>query len=636
MATSKDLTSATGLLSSIPAKGDSVAEHLWLHDILAWLLSTPVQFRTERLSLLAQELDKHGDSQVLCTRLSELWNHRSAGRVLSEAGLPDQVFFFSEVWNRALDRILPSADPNEDLYTVLESLDLEKADAKWINSLSDPMWQRWSPVLTPPKPVIQTAVKGLAIRTAAIALSRDVMRLFGQTEDQSPMFHLVQIVSAAAENPLDSAALTGWEQCREQCLQMIEACHKALDKRGASAAVTFRLHLLASQIARIDTLLQILSGKPSGRHLVMEIVRGFSHQRGIVKLISAATRRVSQQVVEQAGRAGEHYIAHDRAKWFRMGIGGLGAGAITAFTAWFKYGITAGKLAPLIVGVAHAINYSSSFILMQLLGFPLASKMPAMTGVALAGGLGRENSEDRVAVAASIVRTQVNVTLANVVATVAVAFAVSRIFILVTGHTYLDAETAAHRLRSFHPLLSLTIPFAAATGVMLWISSLVTGWTANWMAFRGLTSAIRQSFRLRRRFSTEQIDRIADFVGHHLPGITGYLALGFLLGFLPVLCQLAGIPLEVRHVTLGAASVTYDMDSLLRNGALNTAEAIWAFLGVACIGALNLSAAFACGFIVALRARPEGSHGARHFAATLASELIRNPRRFLLPDTIVD
>jgi site-specific recombinase len=42
-----------------------------------------------------------------------------------------------------------------------------------------------------------------------------------------------------------------------------------------------------------------------------------------------------------------------------------------------------------------------------------------------------------------------------------------------TGHGVFTAEYAQHSLESLDPIRSLTIPFAALTGVLLWLSSLM-------------------------------------------------------------------------------------------------------------------------------------------------------------------
>jgi len=126
------------LLSSIPAGADA-GDHVWLHDVLDWIISTPVQARTERLSLLTDTLQRHPEHQQLEQRLRDMWQHESAARVLAEAGLPDEVVFLHELTSRLLRYVIPTEESEGDLYALLDSLDLSEADARWLADLPPPL-----------------------------------------------------------------------------------------------------------------------------------------------------------------------------------------------------------------------------------------------------------------------------------------------------------------------------------------------------------------------------------------------------------------------------------------------------------------------------------------------------------------
>src|SRR5208283_1499545 len=113
------------------------------------------------------------------------------------------------------------------------------------------------------------------------------------------------------------------------------------------------------------------------------------------------------------------------------------------------------------------------------------------------------------------------------------------------GHPFLNHEAARHGLESMHLWRSLTIPYAALTGVFLWLSGLFAGWTANWMVLNRLPEAIAQSRRIVWPFGPRSAFHVAQFVKHHLSGVAGYACLGLLLGLLPFVSVFAGIPVEV-------------------------------------------------------------------------------------------
>jgi site-specific recombinase len=214
---------------------------------------------------------------------------------------------------------------------------------------------------------------------------------------------------------------------------------------------------------------------------------------------------------------------------------------------------------------------------------------------------------------------------------VPVALLIDRLWLLTRGEPFLGHGVAEHGVEQLDPLHSLTIPFAILTGVFLWISSLVTGWVANWMKFRNLAPAIRNSFRLRRTMGRSAAARVAGFVEHNLAGMAGYTCLGVLLGFMPVFFTLWGIPIEVRHVTLASASLTYDADALWFMGALHAGPLMAAISGVAVTGVLNIATSFFLGLLVAARAREVKRSAETALARVVFDEFRKRPGRFFMP-----
>jgi len=197
------------------------------------------------------------------------------------------------------------------------------------------------------------------------------------------------------------------------------------------------------------------------------------------------------------------------------------------------------------------------------------------------------------------------------------------------GNPFLTREAALHGLSSMNLVRSLTIPFAALTGCFLWLSSLAAGWTANWMALNRLPTALAQSRRLRRSFGAESAVWLAKFVERNLSGVVGYVCLGLLLGLLPFVSIFAGVPVEVRHITLASASLAYAVSSLAWSGLVLWRDMFWAVLGLAATGLLNFSVSFALGLWLAIRARNLDTSGRRKLIAALWNELWRRPSRFL-------
>ncbi len=443
----------------------------------------------------------------------------------------------------------------------------------------------------------------------------------------SSLPRLPPLVEHLIDNPDDYPK---WETQRDACEARLREVTDLLEERGSSASLVFRVRLLRSILWRIQQVLNLERSGSDSRKFAVTIVHGFAAQRKLGGVISASTRRLARSVVEKTGRVGTHYIAKNSAQWKVMGRGAVLAGVITCFTALFKYSISYHIQAPLLVAIGHSLNYAVSFLLMQAGGFLLASKMPAATASTLVDAM-EDPQKDHLASLQAISQTQTLVTIGNIVGAILSSIAVDRIWNAVVHHPFLDPEHAVHGVKMLHPLFSATIPFAIVTGVFLWISSLATGWVANYLALTRMESAIAHSLRIRRRLGVSRANAIAHWVKHHAAGSAGYVVLGFLLGSVPIIVSLFGIPLEVRHVTLAAASLGYALDALWVGHALHSSDILFSFAGIFLIGVLNIFTSFTLSFLLAVRARDIGEAKARLFLKEVLQQLASHPITFLLP-----
>jgi site-specific recombinase len=600
----------------------------WVYDALRFFLDVPAASRTDRLLQFTAEIDSHPRREEIRAIFREFWSHHSYIRVISEAGLPEEVFLLRELLARALRHLMPVDEVQGDLYVLLDSLNLREEDAEWVASLPDSFVDWWADIFRPSPSSILASCKLLALRATNVALSRDFLTL-ADDEDvtKSSFFDLPTVVEHVVKHPDE---FPHWETRRELCETQLREMTLLLDQRGSSASMIFRVRLLRSLLWRIQQVLSLQREDSESRKFAVTIVHGFATQRRIGSVFSASTRRLARSVVEKTGRVGKHYIARNAVQWKTMGWGAIFAGVITCFTALFKYSISSAIHAPFLVAIGHSLNYTVSFLLMQAGGFLLASKMPAATAATLVDAM-EDPKKDHMASLQAISQTQTLVTIGNLIGAILSSIAVDRIWNAVAGHPFLTAEEAEHGVHMLFPLQSLTIPFAIVTGVFLWLSSLATGWTANYLALTRMESAITNSLRIRRQLGAARAGSIANWVEHHAAGSAGYIVLGFLLGAVPILFGLFGIPLEVRHVTLGAASLAYDWDALRLGGQLHLSDVVMSFTGILVVGLLNIFTSFALSFLLAVRARDIGEAKARRFLKEVALKVVLHPVTFLLP-----
>jgi site-specific recombinase len=587
----------------------------WLHRLMGWLLeASPAAVepgalppRTERLRALAAAILEHPQSDVLRQRIVTTLAHPTIIRWLAETGIPVESTIVREVSFRFQRRFLPRAPRLDDLYDLFNRAGFRPDDAAWVEGLDADDLATWGGILGYQHERLLEAAHVAGVRAAASGLSPELL-WFRSTDvlTDAPFLKLGSSIARVRAGEGNGDGTGGWEDALRECRNELDRIESEIDERGVSTEAVFRIEALEALLARVGTLMR-LGTRPTardGQRLVAGLVRATSEQRSLGSVLRTVAKRLSRKIVEYAGETGEHYTVQSRKEWRQHFNEGTAAGFLTTFTAMGKYALSALPLAPVVAGLGYWVNYSASFCLMQVNHWLLASKQPSMTAAALAATMHKGGHSDEIALIQGITRSQTAVTLANGFATMSLAVLVDLLLHRATGRHVLSAATAEHGLRAINPIASLTVIFAITTGVSLWLSSLAAGWAANWSAYRRLPDGIAHDPRVSRIIGPERARWLAGFVRRNWSGIVGYIVLGLLLGFVPVLFQkFLGIQLEVRHITLQAASVAFTYAPLADAGLLRTADVLWSFAGIAVTGLLNFSVSFYLSLRTAMRAR---------------------------------
>ena len=609
-------------------------DEIWFEGLLRWLVegspkASGPQRRNARLAALEAALREHPQGPEWQARIRRVWSHTSAVRLLADTGLPSHTAFGREVVHRLVERFVPRLDAEADLSALLDRLALSEQDADWIHYLPEDAAAPWRELLVLPPKAVWDAAQLLAYRAAALGLARDLLGLGPEERElDSPFGQLPDTVAA-----LRRGETPDWSGLLDACRTRLEAALGYLDSHGVSSELVYRLDLLEALLVRMEELVRLATGTLDGQIFAATLIRQGAQHRSLRGLLRSTTRRLARKVVEHVGQTGEHYIANTRAEWVGTFWSAAWGGVLTAFTAAFKFAIAAAVLAPMVAGLAFAANYTASFVIMQLAGFTLASKQPAMTAASLAGALEeRIPGQAMVDLVAGIARSQFMATVGNVLWTLPAAVLLSLAWQLLTGKPVLGPAAAEHALHSLHPLRTWTLPFAALTGVFLWLSSLAAGWAANWSAFRRLPEALAGHRRLVYWLGPDQAGAVGRFSAKHLGGVVGYVVLGFLLGFMPLVFAFMGLPVEVRHVTLSAASLALGAAAVIQGGApMPWAAVAWGLAGIAGIGLLNFSVSFLLALRTAIDARAVDRKGREGLRRLLWRAFRAHPWHFIGP-----
>jgi site-specific recombinase len=393
-------------------------------------------------------------------------------------------------------------------------------------------------------------------------------------------------------------------------------------------------------LARLELLLPFV-GPPRDapsyeiRAVIAAVGRGLAGGRSFRQLLGDSLRLLARKVIERAGRTGEHYVTSSRREYWRMLGSAAGGGVLTCGTAAAKFFIKWGHFAPFFDGLLSSIDYAGSFVIMQLIGFTLATKQPSMTAAALAGTIrdraGPGQLDELVPLIARIARSQFAAAVGNVSAVIVTALGFDYAWRRWTGASFLDDATSRGVVASFDPLGSGTLPFAALTGVLLWLSSLAAGYFENWVVYRRLPEAI-EHHRFGKRIGRHRMAWIARFLEREAAGFGGSVALGFLLGMIPTFAKFFGLPIDVRHITLSTGSLTLALSSVGVGGAgIAWGAVASAVIGIALIGLLNFGVSFALALFVALRARDVPRGESRTLPGAVFRRFVRRPLEFFYP-----
>ena len=552
-------------------------------------------------------------------------------KLLGEIGLPNERGLLAETTDRLARLLLPEPPATHELWRLAGHIVRSVDDLSWLGPAADPLLNRlaiaggdaWKPL----RSSMLDAIGILTTRIAALGMAEALRsRTPTETVRSSPLYQLTR--AGVPEMPELIAA------SRDH----LEHVRTALEDRGVSIDVVYSLDAIERGLARLELLLPFV-GPPREspsyeiRAVIAAVGRGLVGGRSFTQVLGDSLRLLARKVIERAGRTGEHYVTSSRREYWRMLGSAAGGGVLTCGTAVGKFVVKWGHFAPFLDGLLSSIDYAGSFVIMQLVGFTLATKQPSMTAAALAGTIrdraGPGQLDELVPLIARIARSQFAAAVGNVSAVIVTALAFDLAWRRSTGAPFLDPATSQTVVASFDPLGSGTLPFAALTGVLLWVSSLAAGWFENWIVYRRLPEAI-EHHRLGKRLGRARMAWIARFLEREAAGFGGSIALGFLLGMIPAFAKFFGLPIDVRHITLSTGSLTLALSSI-GVASVGWGAVLSAVLGIAAIGLLNFGVSFALALVIALRARDVPPGESRTLPGAVARRFVHRPLEFFYP-----
>jgi site-specific recombinase len=651
----------------------------------------PTRSQHKRVALLVTALEMFPYFRERVSKLLQVVLLEHSGlSLLARVGIPGDRGLFSETVDRLSRGLMPQPVDEEDLTQLLARMFPSRVDEYWLGDIQ-PALVAWfarvvrspvtgdgaRPLSEPSNPSLPDTPLGAMpslpdVRLSAPPTSRsysvwaplrgaalDAILLLasrvssaGLTDAirarspkcplrESPFFRLPRSIDAFLATPRhDLEGASAWaDECRAIVIECREAWNEVLSRlesQGVSVDMVYRLELIDRSLGRIDLLLELLvpqkpedaAGKAA--RLASHLLHERRRDRSLTDIVRTNTRLLARKIIERAGQTGEHYITATPREYVMMLLSAGGGGILTAGTAAAKF-FVGGLHRPLFQeGLLSGINYAGSFLLMQALGFTLATKQPSVTAASLAGSIKAGGNQDElVATIARVTRSQLAAALGNVGMVIPACLALDKVWRSTHGAPFLDAEQAKHMVESLQPIESGTVGYAALTGVLLWMSSIAAGWLENWAVYRRLPEAIAEH-RVGRLLGKRVTRWASRAFSRNIAGVGGNTTLGFMLAMTPIIGKFVGAPLDVRHVTLSTGALTLSICNL-GTASLSSHEVQAAMVGIGIIGALNFGVSFFFALTLAARARDVSIWQLARLLFALLVGFVTSPFRFFLP-----
>ena len=644
------------LLAELDPHAEIAERHLWLIHVLEWVreAAPSIEVATGRVEAFVVAMENDADARQ---RLQAWWlifiDRVDITTLLADFGFAPRTAMITEVSERIRSKLLPGTPETIDASELFSIAMPSEFDARWLNALPESLLQRLAALLAPAdsqgasfwQHALLNAITYCAGQILSNGFAPELrLRMSEEAREQRPFHDLIRDVESLRIEVLHGLRtpdrlLEAERRLRERldaCRAAIGTVYNHYGDDGISVGLVFRVRQLRTRIVRIRQLLDCLTSTRPEQD-ALRLLAGFvsvgRERRSLRSLFANNSSLLAAKMTERSAETGEHYITRTGKEYLQMLHRAAGGGLVMSVTTLVKFGLVALTFSAFWGGFWAGINYAISFLLIQLLHFTVATKQPAMTAPAMAAKLKNINEEGAIEgfvdEVANLTRTQVAAILGNVLVVFPAALGLSMLYQYAFGTPPLDEPHATQVLDSLS-LLGPSVLFAAFTGVLLFLSSLIAGWAENWFVLNRLDSALRYNPTITRVLGSARAKRWGTFWRNNISGFAANISLGLMLGLAPAISGFFGLGLEVRHVTLssgqlGVAGATFGWE-MIHDDAFWWAVAMLPFNG-----AINVLVSFYLAFRMALRAQNvTGVERSRIYAA-IRHRLRKRPLSFFKP-----
>lgn len=527
---------------------------------------------------------------------------------LSLAGLPNETGFFQDLVSRIQNKILPDEVITTDLGLILndifnsedEIVMIDAIDEDTIKEFISEVFIDQSDFIKIRMALIQSLARmSIQLANSSLWLSNKLLKRGFSEWDVVERISNKILFYFSTPDSIDIVDLIGLNQQLESKTLEIQS---NIGLMGVEVETVYTLQVQLKRIKRFRLISYLLDDRTplelSSRLFFSELVRDVYESRGIKSFLINNLELLSKRVAQGNSAVGEHYVVKSWDDVRSMLYSALGGGFITAITVFLKHVLSLLHLSGFLKGITEAINYSFSFMTIQLAGFTLATKQPSTTAAFLAKTLTTSTRESGLAIL-YILRAQVVAVVGNLCAVIPVCFLISFAFLLL-GYPIMSKSEAHEVFESSH-LLGPTVIFASFTGALLFLSSLVAGWFENFCIITNLPERIEYSSKIIKFIGLQNTKSISNFLKSNSNALAANISLGLFLGLAPQLMKFMGLPLEVRHITLASGTFASALP-LVYTDSYSIFSLVDSIGGLVLVGICNIFVSFALSLTLALSA----------------------------------
>jgi len=640
----------------------------WFEQLLKWMQdlsyvqmfssSSPNQLPIVRLKFILQLVERNEEwKRALSTTMRIILQKSEAVELFTQAGMSQRHGFFSEIGYRLLQKFKPSPPRPEQLSELVNHIYSNVEEAHWLGEVNpESLVQLQKLILDGQQELgidhfknikshLHQSLIILGSQVCALGLSYEIRtRMQQHSVENTPFLLLLGALQDRIElehiwNSEDELRIL---EIIVQCREKISQVYGTLESTGVSVSIVYSLDRLTKLLNRIESIIRVLTPHDQASQVVViarflrDVIVDQLSNTQVGHVLSNNVRLMAKKVVERTGVTGEHYIARTRHEYFHLLQSAFGGGVVVVLTTFLKYSFGKLRLPAFFEVTSVGLSYATTFIGMQFLGFTLATKQPSVTASTLAHKISQLSGPNKglefIIEVRRIIRSQFISILGNIGAAVPFTILLHYLYFYMTGTTFFDEAYATYKIKSYHPIFSLTIPFAMLTGAILWLSSLVGGWLENWIVFNRIPDAISHNRSLNILFGKERTAYWSQWWLKQISGVGSSVALGFLLALTPLIGKFFGLPLDIRHVTLSSSALTLAALSAYQ------LQADLSLLGYACVGImltglLNFFVSFGLALFLAARAKGLNTRSIALLFLRVWKDFRAKPLSYIFPAT---